>query len=173
MKLTERISELAGNRYTALIIGAVGGLLVLCSTLMPDGTPDESVVNEIRQQQYDSEDYCRDTEQRLEEFLSRIEGAGKVRVLLRVSDSGMSVYACEDRTSESADRKEVEEKYVMVSEGGGGRGGLLETVQEPEISGTVVICTGGASPAVQERIYNALEALLGLPAGRIYVTKME
>jgi len=173
MKLTEHLRDLTGNRYTAIVLGTAGIILVLLSALVPEKGTDKAIVIDDHQIQHDAEAYCRETEQRLEEFLGQIEGAGKVSVFIRVSDSGMNVYAQEGRTSESGDRKEVDEKYVMVSDSGGRRNALLETIREPGITGVVVLCTGGSSPAVQERIYNALGALLGLPAGRIYVTKSE
>lgn len=172
MELLRHLRELTGRKYTAVLLGAAGILLVLLSSVLPGSRNNNDSVSEKQTANFDTAEYCRDTENRLEEFLSSIEGAGKVRVILRIADSGQNVYASEGRRSESDNRKEVEEKYVMVNESGG-RTALLETVREPDITGAAVLCTGGSSPAVQERIYCALEALLGLSAGRVYVTKLE
>ena len=57
--------------------------------------------------------------------------------------------------------------------GGGQREPLIETVQAPAITGAVVACTGCGDPAVEERIYRAVSAALGIPTSRIYVTKMK
>ena len=170
MMTAKNIRELLRNRYITGAIAAAGLLLVLISSMIPDKRKHEDISADPGLSAV-SENYRKDTEHQLEEFLSSIDGAGKVRVYLKTSGSERKVYVSEGRSSESEDRKEVEEKYVMVSEGGS-RKALLGSVEEPEITGAVVVCTGGDSPVVQERIYRSLGALLSLSSGSIYVTKM-
>ena len=61
----------------------------------------------------------------------------------------------------------------MMIGGGNGKSALIETVEVPEITGAVVACTGCDSPIVAERIYKAVSAALGIPSGKIFVTKLE
>ena len=49
----------------------------------------------------------------------------------------------------------------------------IETVETPAITGAVIACSGFDSPAVQEQIYRAVSAALGIPTGKIYVTKLK
>ena len=177
MRLTDRLRELcSGKKGTAaaVVLGMLGLLLILVSSLFPDGDGDP--YEEPNPAAPDSlsaaEEYRIDTENRLAEFLSRIEGAGEVEVFITVGSSERSVYAAAVKRSETPERREVDEDYVIVSEGGSSNA-LLEAVETPEITGVAVICTGGGSPAVQERVYRAAAAALGVPTSCIYVTSME
>ncbi|MBR2283638.1 MAG: hypothetical protein IJ874_04360 [Ruminococcus sp.] len=175
MKLTERLRELlSGKRGTAaaVILGCAGLLLILISSLIPDKEPEPAAVQETAAGLEAAADYRADTERRLAGFLSRIEGAGEVEVYLTIGSSERSVYASEGKRTQTAEKSEVEEKYVIVG-GSGGKEALLEMTAVPEVTGAVIICTGGGSPAVQERIYRAASAALGLSAADIYVTQMK
>ncbi|MBO4877757.1 MAG: hypothetical protein J5501_07115 [Ruminococcus sp.] len=171
MMSPKRIRDMLKDKSITAAIAAVGILLVLLSSLLPEKDKEQSVSFTGAELCSASDEYRRETEKQLEEFLSSIEGAGKVRVFLKTAGSERNIYVSEGKTSESKEKKEVDEKYVIVSEGGS-RKALLDSVEEPEITGAAVICTGGSSSAVQEKIYRSLEALFGLPPGKIYVTKM-
>ena len=60
----------------------------------------------------------------------------------------------------------------MIIGGGNEKNALIETIETPEITGAVIACTGCDSPTVRERIYKAVAAALGIPTGKIYVTKL-
>ncbi|MDE7105413.1 MAG: hypothetical protein K2O36_05985, partial [Ruminococcus sp.] len=120
----------------------------------------------------DTNDYCRETEQKLEEFLKKIDGAGDVEVYLTIKSSERYVYAAEEKKVKSENKTEEEEKYVIIG-GGSEREPLIETVEAPEVTGAVIVCTGGDSPVVEERIYKAVSSALGISTSKIYVTKMK
>ena len=173
MRLTDKLRELTGGKHSkalVLILGAAGLLLILLSSLMPGtGSKEKSKVPDP---DADTAVYCIETEQRLEGFLSQIEGAGRVRVYLTVGSGEQYVYAKEAKSSRSENKTEEEEKYVMTG-GGSEKNALIETVRTPEITGAVIACTGCGDPAVTERIYRAASAALGIPTGKIYVTTLE
>ncbi|MBQ8960804.1 MAG: hypothetical protein IJ071_06250 [Ruminococcus sp.] len=173
MEIANRLRELLKNRSgTAIVVllGGAGLLLILLSSLFPGASPKEEP--DQPSAEITAEEYRLSAEARLEEFLGGIEGAGQVKVCLTVGSGQRRVYASEDKVSRSADRTEEERKYVIVG-GNSERSALVEKVELPEITGAAVLCTGGGSPVVQERIYKAVTAVLGLPAGRIYVTELK
>ena len=173
MEVAEHIKELIKNRKWAVfmtVCGITGLLLIMISSLLPDKKAAPAVKAE-RQSVYDSSAYCKDTEKRLEAFLSEIDGAGEVRVYLTVGSEQRYVYATEGRHSRSDNKTEVEEKYVIVG-GGSEKNALIETVEAPEIMGAVIVCGGGGDAAVREQIYKAASAALGIPTARIYVAKI-
>lgn len=173
MEVTERIRELLKNRKWAVfmtVCGVTGLLLIMISSLLPDKKASPAVKAEHKSV-CDSTAYCKDTESRLEAFLSEIEGAGEVRVYLTVGSEQRYVYATEGRHSRSDNKTEEEEKYVIVG-GGSEKNALIETVQAPEITGAVIVCGGGGDAAVREQIYKAASAALGIPTARIYVAKI-
>ena len=115
------------------------------------------------------EDYRQTLEAQLTGILSQMEGVGEVQVLVTLAGSEEYVYAkADDRTvTDTQTRSSV--SYVTV---GGSREALLETVAHPGITGVVIACTGGGSPAVQERVTRAAGVACGLPANRIFVTSL-
>lgn len=152
-----------------MILGAAGLCLILISSLLPGEKKKDDKATETISVSSSSEDYCKETEKRLSEFLRKIEGVGEVEVYLTVSNEEEYVYATEGKSSESENKKEEEYQYVMVG-GSGDKTALIETVKAPQISGAVVACSGCDSPVVQEMVYKAVSTALDIPTSRIYVT---
>ena len=174
MEVVKEARELLKNRKWAVfmtVCGAAGLLLIMISSLLPDKKAAPDMVKEQRQSVCDSSEYCKDTEERLEAFLSEIDGAGEVKVYLTVGSEQRYVYATEGRHSRSDNKTEEEEKYVIVG-GGSEKNALIETVEAPEITGAVIVCGGGGDAAVREQIYKAASAALGIPTVKIYVAKI-
>lgn len=177
MKIAEKIGSMKKDKKTVtavMILGIGGLLLIMLSSVFPEKTQDQT--NETaavlhQNAQTDSDAYCRETEEKLEKFLSSVEGAGDVKVYLTVGTDERYVYAKEGKQSFSENKTEEEEKYVIIG-GGNEKNALIETIETPEITGAVVACTGCDSPIVTERIYKAVSAALGIPTGKIYVTKL-
>lgn len=175
MKAFNKLSELLGSKKSATAVTALGTvvlLLIAFSSFLTDKkqTAPKFSKSEIAQSFTDS--YCHDTEIRLQEFLTHIDGAGDVNVYLTVGTSERYIYAAEGRKSSQDNRKEEEKKYVMTGSSGQ-REPLIETIQTPAITGAVVACTGCGDPKVEERVYKAVSAALDLPTTKIYVTKMK
>lgn len=169
MNLLEKLKE--KKTTVVMILGVVGLLLIMISSVFADKEqsdplPSEKSVSETA----DYNNYRLEMEKRLEEFLGKIEGAGDVEVFLTVGSSERYVYAEEEKKVKSDNKTEEENKYVIY---GSGKEPLVETVKTPQITGAVIICTGGDSPAVEERIYKAVSSALGISTGKIYVTKMK
>lgn len=151
-------------------LGTAGLLLILLSSLIPEKRENTPKVSsgEILSE---AETYCSDTEKRLAEFLSGIDGAGKVRVYLAVGSNERYIYASEEKCSRSDGRVEEEEKYVMTGSGSE-KNALVETVRTPEICSAVIAASGCDSAAVKERLHKAAAAALDIPTGKVYVTKL-
>lgn len=174
MEVIKEAKELLKNRKWAVfmtVCGSAGLLLIMISSLLPDNKAAPDIIKEQRQSVCGSEAYCKDTERRLEAFLSEIDGAGEVKVYLTVGSEQRYVYATEGRHSRSDNKTEEEEKYVIVG-GGSEKNALVETIEAPEITGAVIVCGGGGDAAVRENIYKAASAALGIPTAKIYVAKI-
>ncbi len=167
MTLVEKFKE----KKTAVItvLGVVGLFLIMISTVLPD-KKQPAPTAEISDNIQDNESYRIETENRLEEFLEKVDGAGDVEVYLTVGSSERYIYVSEGKKVKSDNKTEEENKYVIF---GSEKEPLVETVETPEITGAVIACTGGGSPVVEERIYKAASAALGISTSKIYVTKMK
>lgn len=175
MKAVKILEDLLGSKRSAVVVtvlGMAGLLLILITSFLPDKNQQPVQKASTSPVSEASDEYCRNMEKKLRGFLRNIDGAGEVEVYLTVVSGERYVYAAEGKKSSSENRTEEEKKYVMTG-GSSQRGPLIETVETPEIAGAVIVCTGCGSPAVEERIYKAASAALGIPTAKIYVTKMK
>lgn len=115
-----------------------------------------------------SEIYAKETETRLKELLTDIEGVGRANVMLTITSTEEYVYA---ETVKSGDAR-TENGYVII-DNGSRKEALVKRVNNPAISGVVIVCEGGDDPRVCERIYNAASTALNIPTNKIYVAEMK
>lgn len=174
MELIEKVKELVKKRNWAVfmtVCGIAGLLLIMISSLLPDKSREEKAAVAPPQKLSEVQDYCRQTEKRLEDFLESIDGAGEVKAYITAESGERYVYATEGRRSIADNKTEEEEKYVMIGSGSE-KNALVESVRIPKVTGAVILCSGGDSASVREKLYNAVSAALDLPTARIFVTKL-
>lgn len=112
--------------------------------------------------------YAADMEDRLCGILSKIEGVGKAEVMLTITSTEEYVYAETQKTGAS----QSENSYVIIDKGSQ-KEALLKKINNPGISGVVVVCEGGDDPRVCEKIYIAVSTALNIPTNKIYVAEMK
>lgn len=116
--------------------------------------------------------YSNETEEKLADIISKVEGAGKTKVFLTIEESEEYVYA-QNISSDRNDGLQLnEDKEYVIVDGNGGKSGLLVKTVNPKIRGVAIVCEGGDDPAVQQRIYSCVSASLGISTARISISKM-
>lgn len=112
-------------------------------------------------------------QEQLSSFLSRMEGAGRVEVLLTLATGEETLYQTDsDRTT--ADRSETHRQdTVIVSDSGHNETGLVCQVNPPTYLGAVVLCQGADSSAVRLAITQAVANATGLGTHKITILKMK
>lgn len=159
------------SRISAFIIvlGCIGLLLVFLSEFIPkeDQTSKENSSAEF------TDFYEKETllENRLENIISKINGAGKTKVMLTFASSEEYFYA-ENHTEEKDDNEVKTENEIIIIEVENGEKPVFITKNEAEIRGVFVICEGGKNALVREKIIEALCALLDIPSNRVSVAEM-
>ena len=155
------------KRYRLVWIIVAAGL---CLLAIPSGadhgteTASEGVVGTEEEVSVEA------LEEKLSNILSRIEGAGKVSVMLTVKSGTQRILAKHIEDSQTADMQEQTEEIVVIS-GKNGDEVVLIGRNYPDFQGALVVCPGGDNAQVRLEITNALSALTGLGAGRITVCK--
>lgn len=160
MKLGEKVTDFVKKyRYVALVLAV--GILLMC---WPDADPAEPDTNQDPQSAAQTP---MDMAAQLERILSQVDGAGKVRVLLTQSEGAHTVYQT-DRGSDgtSADT-------VLITDSDRAQQGLVSQIDPPVYLGAVIVCQGGADPAVRLALVEAVSDATGLGADRITVLKMK
>lgn len=155
--LTEKIPK--EKRPALLVICGIFVMLIIMfsgtsaekeETISPDGNITEN--------------YVQETERKLSEIISSINGAGKTKVMVTLDSGEENIYAC--------DINEDQNEYVVIKTSSQ-EGGLLLKIVQPKIRGVAVVCDGGDSYKVQNDILNAVCSVLDISSARVSITKMK
>ncbi len=135
---------------------------------------------------YDMDTYVEETEERLENILTAVEGAGKVKVMITVAASEKEILG-KDRESVSGNLTEtdseggsrsnvenqVQEEVIYLTDGEGNRIPYVVQTQLPQVTGVVVVAQGAGNEVIKENIIEAVEVLFNLSKHKIKVIKMK
>ncbi len=151
----------------AVAVGIIAILLILISDLSEDDTSRADVSdNTINFEMSDI--YAKEIEKQLVGMLEAIEGVGKAEIMLTITSTEEYVYAETVKQGSS----QSENDYVIIDKGSQ-KEALVKKINNPAISGVVVVCEGGDDPRVCEKIYKAVSTALNISTGKIYVTEMK
>ena len=164
-----------------VLIGMIGILLILLSEILPQSTktPQDAVSVSI-----DNETFCRQTEEKIYNLVSSIQGVGEAQVWVTLESGAEYVYLQEEirntDTTKDYDSEGVktlrekdnsEQKYILVNKNGEEQP-LLQQQLEPTVQGVVIVCEGAGSAQVNEQVVNAVTCALGISSNRVYVAQL-
>ncbi len=155
-KLKERF-----NKSPKLLAYAVIGIVCLL-ILGLTGKSTEAINDEVSFPQPESE-YAKEVEKKLEEIISEIDGVGKISVMVTVEGTVKYEYQTDASKSESRDEFET----VIISN----KTPLIKSIENPKISGVLVICDGGDSVKIREKVIYAVSTVLDIPTNKVYITR--
>ena len=119
--------------------------------------------------------YCDLMEEKIENIVSSINGAGNTKVMITIAETEEFVYAKNSKDNHKITEKNndihTQNDYVLIDDKGDDSGLLLKTL-EPKIQGVVIVCDGGDNATVQNEIYSAISALLNISTNKIHVSKL-
>lgn len=164
----EALAKLAGKikgpmeKYRLVWLVILAGLILLT---LPMGEEEETVQETTTATtQFD----LAALENRLEEALSRIDGAGEVTVVLTIQNGPRQVLAQDvDRRTGEGENTET----VILSRGSSAQETVAVQELYPSYQGALLICEGGDDPDVRLKLTEATSALTGLGADKISISK--
>ena len=159
--LRSRGKELV-RKYRYVLLVVLAGLFLMA---LPDGknakAPPEPAVAETEPSQ--------NLQTELEEILSQIQGAGRVRVLLTQREGEQTVYQTDEDSTSSGVRADT----VLLNGSDRSQTGLVQQVNPPVYLGAVIVCQGADSASVRLAIVSAVGSVTGLSTDKITVLKMK
>lgn len=181
MKLFEnnRLMLKLKDKNTWLIVG-IAGLLLLVIALPDTSRRQETEVLQEKtsasvQEQTDTQQMTAELEKRLEQTLSLIDGAGAVRVMLTLQDTGEKIVEKDlsRRSSNSGTDESTDESQssVYVREGSTEQP-YVSRERLPQVEGVLVVAQGGGNSLVKQNILQAVMSLFPLEAHKITIVKM-
>ena len=157
-KIKERFKQF---RYPMLVI-----VLGICLMIVPvekkqaKKTVKEDTVTEV------------DLAVQMEELLSMVEGAGKVRVLLTLENGPINQFQENIKTGSGSSNIQKQTETVLVSVDGEEQPVTVKTTY-PTYKGAVVVCQGAERASVKLKLIQAVSSLTGLSSDHITVVKMQ
>ena len=121
-------------------------------------------------------------EEELEEFLSLVAGAGRVRVMVSAPGNRETVFAVDTQSNRSyileedaqggtRDQRQhqTQEQTVIITDRNGQSQPLILREINPRVEGIVIIAEGGEDPFVRDALTRAAMAVLGVDAHMVQV----
>lgn len=108
-------------------------------------------------------------QEELAELLSRLEGAGKVKVLLTEVEGAKTTYQSDTDIRTDAQQSDT----VLITGSDRSQTGLVKQIDPPRYQGAVILCQGAQRASVRLAIVEAVANATGLPTSRISVLKMK
>ncbi len=114
-----------------------------------------------------------DLQRELEELLSRLEGAGRVCLLLSTASGSETHYQTNEDIRKTADSGDKRVETVVITGSDRSETGLVQRIDPPQYLGAVVLCQGADRASVRLAVVEAVAAATGLTSDRISVLKMK
>ena len=158
-------------------VGLLGLLLIFLSEL--GGSENLKVAS--MSQTVENEAYIQSMEDKLGKLVEQVSGAGNCHVMVTLEQGTQYVFASESKKvidetqshdgneNSKVQQKDNSESRIVVLEENGVSRPLVETSKEPQVKGVVVVCEGGSSSIVRERVTEVLPTLLGIGSHQVCV----
>lgn len=166
--------ELLKENKKVLVIILVGFLIIILIFLseLDFDTSEESIK---QTNEYNNNEYCLYLENKVTEIIESIDGAGKTKVMITLSETTEYIYATDDKDNrkqtDSSNDSNTQNDYVIIEKDNNDTGLLIKTI-EPKVRGIAVVCEGGDNISVQNQIYSVVSAVLNINTSRISIAKL-
>lgn len=170
-----QIKEQLKSEKAVRIIVLLGLLGMLCILVSSCFSKSESKTEQTAEPQTEdavlsATSYCNELEEKLQTMLSSMEGVGNCEVMITLRSTASYQYAQDESRSDSAERTEQQQEYVLIGNGETEHA-LVKSIVHPEVQGVVIVCEGGENSVVREQVYEVAAAALQIKNSQIYVAK--
>lgn len=167
-----KVREKLPKKTKIMIAAIIGAVLFLTF-----GSFKENKTQEITaEDKFDFKEYKNSLTSETEEALSKIKGAGKVKVVLNFDSRGRTVVAKNSQskvqtdkgTNDTSETKENTDSVVVYGQGQNETPYITEE-KLPIPTGVLVIADGAGNENVRTELYEAVKALYGISSHRIKI----
>ena len=147
------------------------------------GSSNQDVQAETLNSEWNESAYLKETEKRLEEILSRLEGAGEVHVIImlhsteeKIVEKDMPVVRTQTNEQDSQGGNRIVydvnmgESTVISRDGSREEPYVVKTIS-PDVEGVVVMAQGAGDAKIRKNLTEAVQVLFGLEAHKVKVMK--
>lgn len=171
-----------------VILFLLGIFFLLVSNPLGNTTKKKTIVNqeneEKKEENMSNDAYIEMLENKLEQTIEGMEGAGRVHVMITLENGGEKILD-KNQPYESSmekvkeDGKESEhstmqsDSETVLIDVDGNTGPIVIQERYPEIAGVVVVCEGGDNTKLSLNIKEAIQALFSVDTHKVVVCKLQ
>ena len=165
IKYKERILE-GFKKYKYVWLVLLAGMLLM---VVPDKEdrqirPQAKPITEAEESSIPSQ---------LEAILSHIAGAGRVEVMLTVSQGERTIYQTDSTYTQGETTTDTRTETILVTDSQRNETGLVHQKNPPLYQGAIILAEGAEDPSVKLDIVEAVSDVTGLGTDKITVLKMK
>ena len=171
-RIKEIVSKIKSPKFLVMA-GIIGMLLIFLSSLGTGEKPKETETAA----EFSADAYRLSLEEQIKDMVTDITGSKAVNVIVTL-ESGISYSYADTREETTAEETrdnaessdiQIKEGYITVKNADGGEEALLVTAKMPQIRGVAIVCEGGDSEIINEKITNTVTAALDITSKRVYI----
>ena len=173
------------DKNTWLILGIFGVLLLVIAMPVEKAQKKDSGMTQTQPAAEDetaesgqerADDSIAELESRLEETLSLIDGAGQVRVMITMKDTGEKVVekdiTCRTDAASGGSQNTEQSQSSVYTRDGNTETPYISNEMTPQVEVVLVVAQGGGNSMVEQNILQSVMALFPLEAHKITIVKM-
>lgn len=163
------------NKNSLFIILLIGVMLLLFNkTFLNDNNHEK----DIKKQEYEYEDLNSAMEEKLERILEKIDGAGRVKVMVTYENSKEYVTLSDTKSNvsnEGGDEKKniSDEKTTVMVKKSGEQTPFIKNEINPQIRGVLVVCDGAKNDQIKLNLKKAVCAALNTKMHKVEIMPMK
>lgn len=154
------------KKYKFVVLVLMVGIVLMLLPTTSGKTASETPTTQ-------SESQFNDPTEQLQNLLSQIKGAGKVRLMLTLDGGEQYIYHTDREESANGESTNIRVETVILTDSNRAQSGLIQQIKAPVYRGAVVVCQGADDPTVKLAIMEAVKNMTGLGFDRISVLKMK
>ena len=138
-----------------------GLLIIILSNSANKETPKDvkSGIEEL-----DPSQYSEMLEERIEELCNRVDGVSGAYAIVTLKGGYQAIYAIDSQSGNTSTKNQT----VVIGSGSGEKA-ILEGYSYPEIAGIGIVCHGGDSYEVKNKIVSLISSAFDISANKIFV----
>ena len=161
--MMEKLKDIL-NKYRFAVLVALAGVVLM---LLPAGKQETEAADTAGEEMSFS---LEETERRMAEVLSAMDGVGRVQVMLTLH-SGETLSEDSSATLGSGGDVRQDSQVLTVNRGSGKQEVVVTRRLYPTYQGAVVVCQGAGDSRVRLRVLETVSVLTGLSSDKISVVQ--
>ena len=146
--------------YILALVALAGVLLVFFGSRKNESA--QTVASSI--EELDPSVYAESLEKRIEELCNRVDGVSGAHVVVTLKGGYQAIYAIDSQSGNTSTKNQT----VIIGSGSDEQA-ILKGYNYPEIAGIGIVCHGGDSYEVKNKIVSLISSAFNISANKIFV----